>query len=151
MTGVWAVFKKEMRLYFTSPVAYVVFTFFLLVSGLFFFAIFDGYQRLSMQAAMNPAFARDLNVTEGIFRPLFFNYLSIIFLLFIPLLTMRLIAEEKRSGTIELLLTFPVRDGEVLLGKFAAATALFVMLLGCTALYPAIVGYFARVEWGPLL
>jgi len=68
-----------------------------------------------------------------------------------PMLTMRLFAEEKRSGTIELLLTFPVRDGEVLLGKFAAAMGLFLMLLGFTALYPGVVGYFTRVEWGPLL
>lgn len=148
--GAWAVFKKEMRLYFTSPVAYVVFTFFLLIVGYFFYSIFAFYNLTSMQAAMNPAFARDLNITDAIMRPLFSNT-GIILLFFMPMLTMRLFAEEKRSGTIELLLTFPVRDGEVLLGKFAAATVLFLMLLGLTALYPAIVGYFTRVEWGPLL
>ncbi len=148
--GVWAVFKKEMRLYFTSPVAYVVFTFFLLIVGYFFYSIFAFYNLTSIQAAMNPAFARDLNVTDAIMRPLFSNT-GIILLFVMPMLTMRLFAEEKRSGTIELLLTFPVRDGEVLLGKFAAALALFLMLLAFTALYPAIVGYFTPVEWGPLL
>ncbi len=147
--GAWAVFKKEMRLYFTSPVAYVVFTFFLLIVGYFFYSIFAFYNLTSMQATMNPAFARDLNITDAIMRPLFSNT-GIILLFFIPMLTMRLFSEEKRSGTIELLLTYPVRDGEVLLGKFAAATVLFLMLLGLTALYPAIVGYFTRVEWGPL-
>lgn len=147
--GAWAIFKKEMRLYFTSPVAYVVFTFFLLIVGYFFYSIFAFYNLTSMQAAMNPAFARDLNITDAIMRPLFSNT-GIILLFFIPMLTMRLFSEEKRSGTIELLLTYPVRDGEVLLGKFAAATVLFLMLLGLTALYPAIVGYFTRVEWGPL-
>lgn len=146
----WTVFKKEMRLYFTSPVAYVVFTFFLLIVGYFFFSIFAFYNLTSMQAAMNPAFGRDLNVTEAVMRPLFSNT-GIILLFFMPMLTMRLFAEEKRSGTIELLLTYPVRDGEVLLGKFAAAMALFLILLGLTALYPAIVGSFTPVEWGPLL
>lgn len=146
----WTVFKKEMRLYFTSPVAYVVFTFFLLIVGYFFFSIFAFYNLTSMQAAMNPAFGRDLNVTEAVMRPLFSNT-GIILLFFMPMLTMRLFAEEKRSGTIELLLTYPVRDGEVLLGKFAAAMALFLILLGFTALYPAIVGSFTPVEWGPLL
>ncbi|MBI3625209.1 MAG: ABC transporter permease subunit [Candidatus Rokubacteria bacterium] len=147
---VWTIFKKEMRLYFTSPVAYVVFTFFLLIVGYFFYSIFAFYNLTSMQAAMNPVFARDLNITDAVMRPLFSNT-GIILLFFMPMLTMRLFAEEKRSGTIELLLTFPVREGEVLLGKFAAAMGLFLMLLGFTALYPIIVGYFARVEWGPLL
>lgn len=146
---VWTIFKKEMRLYFTSPVAYVVFTFFLLIMGYFFYSIFAFYNLTSMQAAMNPAFARDLNITDAVLRPLFSNT-GVILLFFMPMLTMRLFAEEKRSGTIELLLTFPVRDGEVLLGKFAAALGLFLMLLGFTALYPAIAGYFARMEWGPL-
>ncbi len=147
---VWTIFKKEMRLYFTSSVAYVVFTFFLLIVGYFFYSIFAFYNLTSMQAAMNPVFARDLNITDAVMRPLFSNT-GIILLFFMPMLTMRLFAEEKRSGTIELLLTFPVRDGEVLLGKFAAAMGLFLMLLGFTVLYPGIVGYFARVEWGPLL
>jgi ABC-2 type transport system permease protein len=146
----WTIFKKEMRLYFTSSVAYVVFTFFLLIVGYFFYSIFAFYNLTSMQAAMNPVFARDLNVTDAVMRPLFSNT-GIILLFFMPMLTMRLFAEEKRSGTIELLLTFPVRDGEVLLGKFAAAMGLFLMLLGFTALYPGVVGYFTRVEWGPLL
>ncbi|MBI4587711.1 MAG: ABC transporter permease subunit, partial [Candidatus Rokubacteria bacterium] len=118
--GFWTVFKKEMRLYFTSPVAYVVFTFFLLIVGYFFYSIFAFFNLTSMQAAMNPAFGRDLNVTDAVMRPLFSNT-GIILLFFMPMLTMRLFAEEKRSGTIELLLTYPVRDGEVLVGKFAAA------------------------------
>lgn len=148
--GVWAVFKKEMRLYFTSPVAYVVVTFFLLGVGLIFDNIFALFQLISRQAAMNPAFARDLSVTDAVLRPLFRNT-GVILLFLMPMVTMRLFAEEKRSGTIELLLTYPLRDGEVLAGKFAAAMTLFLMLLGFTAVYPAILGYFARIEWGPLL
>jgi len=147
---VWPVFKKELRLYFTSPVAYVVCTVFLLISGYFFYSIFAFFTLMSMQSAMNPALARDLSVTEGILRPLFSN-ISVVMLLLMPILTMRLFAEEKKTGTIELLLTYPVRDSEVLLGKYAAAVVLYLVMLLFTALYPGMLAYFARLEWGPLL
>ncbi|MBI3630633.1 MAG: ABC transporter permease subunit [Candidatus Rokubacteria bacterium] len=147
---VWPIFKKELLLYFTSPVAYVVFTIFLLIVGYFFYSIFAFFSMASMQAAMNPAFARDLNVTDGVMRPLFSN-VSVILLLLMPIVTMRLFAEERKSGTIELLLTYPVRDGAVLIGKYLAAFALYGVMLAATLLYPAIVLYFARLEWGPLL
>jgi ABC-2 type transport system permease protein len=147
---IWPIFKKEMRLYFTSPVAYVVLAVFLVIAGYFFYSIFNFFAMASMQAAMNPQMARDLTVTESVLRPLFSN-ISVILLLLIPLVTMRLFAEERRSGTIELLLTYPVRDGAVLLGKYLAAVVLYVIMLAFTLVYPALLAYFARVEWGPLL
>jgi ABC-2 type transport system permease protein len=143
------VFKKEMRLYFGSPVAYVVFTFFLLISGWFFSQIFLFYSDASMRSFMQPQFGQNLNVIENVMRPLFTN-MSVVLLFFIPMLTMRLFAEEKRSGTIELLLTYPVRDGEVLAGKYLASLVLFVLLLALTLLYPGLVAYFTKVEWGPI-
>jgi ABC-2 type transport system permease protein len=143
------VFKKEMRLYFGSPVAYVVFTFFLLISGWFFSQIFLFYSDASMRSFMQPQFGQNLNVIVNVMRPLFTN-MSVVLLFFIPMLTMRLFAEEKRSGTIELLLTYPVRDGEVLAGKYLASLVLFVLLLALTLLYPGLVAYFTKVEWGPI-
>ena len=147
---IWAIFKKEMRLYFTSPVAWVVFTIFLLIAGYFFYSIFAFFTLASMQSAMNPQMGRDLNVTDSVMRPLFSN-ISVILLLLMPLVTMRLFAEERRAGTIELLLTYPVRDGAVLAGKYLAALALYAIMIALTLLYPAIVVYFARLEWGPIL
>jgi ABC-2 type transport system permease protein len=147
---VWPIFKKEMRLYFTSPTAYVVIAVFLVLAGYFFFAIFDFFTRASLQTAMNPQMGRDLNVTDMVLRPLFSN-VSVILLLLMPLVTMRLFAEERRSGTIELLLTYPVRDGAVLLGKFLAALVLYVIMLVLTLLYPGLLLSFARPEWGPIL
>ncbi len=147
---VWPIFKKEMRLYFTSPVAWVIITMFLFIAGYFFYSIFAFYTLASMQSAMNPQMARELNVTDSVLRPLFSN-VSVILLLLMPLITMRLFAEERRSGTIELLLTYPVRDGAVLVGKYLAALALYAIMLALTLLYPGIVIYFARVEWGPLV
>jgi ABC-2 type transport system permease protein len=110
---VWPVFKKEMRLYFTSPVAWVVLTIFSFITGYFFYSIFAYFTLASMQSMMNPMMARELNVTDSVLRPLFSN-ISVILLLMMPLVTMRLFAEERRSGTIELLLTYPIRDGAVL-------------------------------------
>ena len=143
-------FKKEMRLYFGSPVAYVVFTFFLLISGWFFSQIFLFNSDISMRSFMQPQFGQNLSITDNVMRPLFTN-MSVVLLFFIPMLTMRLFAEEKRAGTMELLLTYPVRDGEVLAGKFLAAAALYLLLLALTFLYPGLVAYFTRVEWGPIL
>jgi ABC-2 type transport system permease protein len=147
---VWPIYKKELRLYFTSPVAYVILTIFLLIAGYFFFSIFSFFTRASMQMAMNPQMGRDLNVTDAVLRPLFSN-LSVILLLLMPLVTMRLFAEERRSGTIELLLTYPVRDGAVLAGKYLAALTMYAVMVAGTLAYPLMLINFARVEWGPLL
>ena len=147
---IWAIFKKEMRLYFTSPVAWVVLTIFLFIAGYFFASIFSFFSQASIQSAMNPQMGRDLNVTDSVMRPLFSN-VSVILLLLMPLVTMRLFAEERRAGTIELLLTYPVRDGAVLAGKYLAALGLYALMIGLTVLYPLIVVYFARLEWGPVL
>ena len=147
---IWAIFKKEMRLYFTSPVAWVVLTIFLFIAGYFFSSIFSFFSQASIQSAMNPQMGRDLNVTDSVMRPLFSN-VSVILLLLMPLVTMRLFAEERRAGTIELLLTYPVRDGAVLAGKYLAALGLYALMIGLTVLYPLIVVYFARLEWGPVL
>jgi ABC-2 type transport system permease protein len=147
---VWPIFKKEMRLYFTSPIAWVILTIFSLITGYFFYSIFAFFTLASMQSMMNPMMGRELNVTDSVLRPLFSN-ISVILLLLMPLVTMRLFAEERRSGTIELLLTFPVRDGAVLAGKYLAAMSVYAAMLGLTLVYPAIVLYFTRLEWGVLL
>lgn len=146
---IWPIYKKELRLYFTSPVAYVLLTIFLFIAGYFFYNIFGFFTRASMQTAMNPGMGRDLNVTDSVLRPLFSN-MSVILLLLLPLVTMRLFAEERRAGTIELLLTYPVRDGAVLVSKYLAALTLYGVMVAGTLAYPAILLYFTRVEWGPL-
>src|SRR5262249_45137681 len=88
--------------------------------------------------------------SDSVIRPRVVN-ISVILLLLMPLVTMRLFAEERRAGTIELLLTYPVRDGAVLAGKYLAALGLYALMIGLTVLYPLIVVYFARLEWGPVL
>ena len=147
MIGWLPVFKKEMRLYFGSPVAYAVATFFLFVTAFFFVPAFRGFADLSMRAAMQPQMGGNLNATESILRPLIYN-MAVVLLFFIPMVTMRLIAEERRAGNMELLLTYPLRDGEILLGKFLAALVLYMLILALTLFYPVTVAWFTRLEWG---
>jgi ABC-2 type transport system permease protein len=144
------IFRKEMRLYFGSPVAYAVATLFLFIAAFFFAPSFVQYAEFSMRSAMQPQMGQTLNATENILRPLTYN-MAVVLLFFIPMLTMRLFAEEKRSGTMELLLTYPLRDGEVLAGKFLAALCLYALILALTLFYPATVAWFTKIEWGAVL
>ncbi|HWP35134.1 MAG TPA: ABC transporter permease [Thermodesulfobacteriota bacterium] len=145
-----AILGKELRSYFASPIAYVVTTMFLFVTGYFFYVLVSYYALLSLQAAGQPFGAPELNSTERIFRPLFSN-ISVVMLFVMPLLTMRLFAEERRLGTLELLLSYPVRDGDVIVGKLAAAFAMFALMVALTAAYPLYLAAVGRVEWGPVL
>ena len=133
---IWPIFKKELRLYFTSPVAYGSCSRSSCSSpATSSTRSSPSSRRASMQSAMNPQMGRDLNVTDSVLRPLFSN-VSVILLLLMPLVTMRLFAEERRAGTIELLLTYPVRDGAVLIGKYLAALTLYVDHAGRHAALP---------------
>jgi len=133
MRGLYAVFRKEMGSFFVSPVAYVVIASFLFISGFFFWANISFMSILSLQATANPMLAERINPTDVVVRPLVQN-LGIVLLFVMPLLTMRLFSEEKKSGAIELLLTYPITDTGVTLGKFlAAAFVLLVMLVGTGA------------------
>lgn len=148
MARILAVFKKEVRSYFVSPIAYAVLTLFALIAGFFFWVITQSYQVASMQSMMNPTAAQGLNPAEWVFRPLFRN-LAVVMLFIMPALTSRLFAEEKKQGTAELLFSYPIRDVELLLGKFLAALTLFLAMLGLTLAYPLLLTAFTRIEWGP--
>jgi ABC-2 type transport system permease protein len=150
MSSFWPIFKKELRSYFVSPIAYVVMVMFLAIAGYFFNSSFAFFNFLGFQAMSNPMMARNLNVTEGVLRPLYGN-MGVILLFIMPLLTMRLFAEEKKQGTMELLLTYPVRDLAAVLAKFTACVAVYLLMLALTALYPALLVIFARPEVGPIL
>lgn len=148
MNNVWIIFRKEMRSYFVSPVAYVLLTLFALLCGWFFwnalaYFVVEGLQ-MQMRGQSFP-----MNINEQIIRPLLSNF-SVIGLFFIPLISMRLFAEEKRSGTIELLATSPIRDVEVILGKWLAAVGLYACLLLCTALSFAFLFLYGNPDWKPL-
>jgi ABC-2 type transport system permease protein len=144
------IYIKEIKYYFQSVTAYVTITIFLFLSGYFFHSIFKYYNFLSYQSAKNQYYPDTLNLIEGVTRPLL-NNISIVLLLVLPLLTMRLISEEKRQGTFELLLTYPVSDVSVVLGKFCAALTIFSIMLAGTVVNPIMLAVFSNPEPGPIL
>ena len=137
----YPVFKKELRSYFSSPTVYIVLAVFLLISGYFFYTDLIYFVMMGMT-----------DIRLWMWQYLFNDIRFIMFFL-IPLLTMRLFAEEKKSGTIELLLTYPLRDIDILLGKFGACLVVFILMLGLTLLYPIILKIIfpTQVSFGPLL
>ncbi len=148
MKTIWIIFSKEMKSYFSSPVAYVLLTFFALVFGFMFWTAVEYFVTASMEMQMSgQSYPMDIN--EQIIRPLLGN-VSVLGLFFIPLISMRLFAEEKRTGTIELLATSPVRDIEIILGKWFAALGLYACLLAFTALDFVFLFRYGHPDWKPL-
>ncbi|MBV9072535.1 MAG: ABC transporter permease subunit [Acidobacteria bacterium] len=148
MRNVWIIFTKELRSYFVSPIAYLLLTMFAIIFGFFFFVAIKSFVVFGMEQQMRGEMM-PMNVNEQIIRPLLSN-LSVIGLFFIPMITMRLFAEEKRSGTIELLTTSPLRDLEIVLGKWLAAVALYVAMLLFTSLNFAFLFHYGNPDWKPL-
>ena len=135
MKNIAAIAQREIRAYFVSPLAYVVIGFFLLVTGFFFDLFVRSYSMASVQAGMNPFLAQQLNIHDALIRPLYQNF-HVILLFIVPLVSMRLLAEEKKQGTAELLLTAPIRTSELVLGKFLGSLIFIAILLLLTVQYP---------------
>jgi ABC-2 type transport system permease protein len=149
MRNVWIIFRKELRSYFSSPIAYLLLTMFAVVFGVFFWLILDQFVRTAMASQMRGQMY-PMNVNEQVIAPLLHNVAVICNLFLIPLISMRLFAEEKRTGTIELLATSPVSDVEVILGKWLAAMALYGCMLLLTALSFIFVFKYGNPDWKPL-
>ena len=150
MRKLGAIYRKELEHYFQSITAYVMIGLFLALSGYFFYSIFRYYNYLSYQAGRDPYMAGTLNLIEGVMRPLMSN-VSVLLLFALPLLTMRLLAEEKKQGTFELLLTYPLSDGAVVMGKYLAALSVFAVMLAGSLLYPLLLVIYANPEPGPVV
>jgi ABC-2 type transport system permease protein len=147
MRGIMAVFKKEITITFSSPIFYAATFIFLVVSGYFFYTNAMIYTIRSFQAGQNPFLAERLNLSDFVVKP-FFGDMAIVLLLMQPLVTMRSYAEEKKMGTIELLFTYPISDGAVLAGKFAASLFTLLTMLAGTLLSLILLETFAHLDWG---
>jgi ABC-2 type transport system permease protein len=148
MRNVWIICRKELRSYFVSPVAYLLLAMFAVIFGFFFWNILGFFVFRGMESQMRGQMF-PMNINEDVIRPLLSNA-SVIGLFLIPLITMRLFAEEKRTGTIELLATSPVSDVEVILGKWLAAMAMYASMLLLTALNFLFVFMYGQPDWKPL-
>lgn len=147
------IMNKEFKSYFYSPIAYVVITIFLAVTGYLFYNTMAAFSTVSFQAQTNPMMAKQanlLNITESVIRPIF-GMIGMVMLMMMPLLTMRLFSEEKKAGTLELLLTYPITDAQVLLGKFAACLSVFGVMLLLSLTYPLFVASYGHPEIGPII
>jgi ABC-2 type transport system permease protein len=149
MRALTAIYLRELRAYFHSPIAYVLWVGFLLITGYFFFTGVASYSMASMQAMQNPMFMR-LNLQEWLVGPLLGN-MSVIMMLITPLLTMRLLSEEKRTGTLELLLSYPLTDLSVVLGKYLAALTMLALILAPTLVHLAILAMLGNLYWPAVL
>ena len=148
MRNTLTIAHKELRSYFASPIGYIVLGFFALLYGWFYVTMLSYFVRQSMQVSQFGG-AGTMNVNLVMLRPLLQN-VTILLLFLMPMVTMRSYAEEKRSGTIELLLTSPLTDLEIILGKFLGALSLWAMALGVSLIHIAILFAYGQPEWKPI-
>lgn len=140
MKTIWILARRELLSYFCSPVAYVLLFVFLLVNGYTFWILLSALN--DPRAQLNGA------VMQIFFGGTFFFWLTVI--LIAAALSMRLFAEENRNGTLELLMTAPVRDTEVVLGKFCGAFIFYAILWIPTLIYPVLLSFYGQPDWGPI-
>jgi ABC-2 type transport system permease protein len=151
MRNILAVAGKELRAYFHSPIAYLVMALFAVLCGFFFYNYTAAFVVQTFRMMATGQMAPNVSINEYIIRPLFEGVLTVVLLLLIPLVTMRLFAEEKRSGTIELLLTSPLTDLQIILGKFLGALALYAVLMLLSFLYIGLLFLYGNPSAKPLL
>lgn len=149
MKNVWVICRKELRSYFASPIAYAVMTLFALIFGLVFFSATREFVNMGFRSQMMGG-APPMSVNEYIIRPIL-GFAGTVSLFLIPLISMRLIAEEKRNGTIELLLTSPIQDLSIILGKWLGAMLLYLFVLGMSLLNIAFLFAWGKPDWKPVL
>ncbi len=149
MRNVVAIAQKELKSYFASPIAYIVIGVFALLFGYFYITILAYFVRQSMTMGQFGG-APSMNVNQQMIRPLIQNFL-ILLLFMLPAITMRTYSEEKRSGTIELLLTSPITDFQIVLGKFFGALALYSIMIGVSLIHILLLFVYGRPEWKPIV
>lgn len=131
MNTIWSILKRELRAYFDSPIAYVVIVVFLLITGWFFTSNFFVVAQADMRVV--------------------FGIIPFIFIFFTPAITMRLIAEERKTGTMELLLTMPISDSAIIIGKYLAAVALLSAAVLPTLIYAITIAVLGDMDVGPAI
>jgi ABC-2 type transport system permease protein len=143
---IWIIIKKEWYSYFASPIFYTVVFIFLLLTGYFFYTNVAYFSLISFQAGhiQEPG----ISLVELVIEPLV-GYIGVILLLLLPLLTMRLLAEERRQGNLELLLTYPVREIELVLGKFFGCVSIYIIMLVFVLIYPLLLLWVGRPDVVP--
>jgi gliding motility-associated transport system permease protein len=150
MNNILAIAHKELKAYFASPIAYIVIGCFAAMYGFFYNVMLRYFLQASLQMGQFGGGPQSANVNEMMIRNLMQN--DLIMVLFVaPMITMRTYAEEKRSGTMELLLTSPLTDMQIVLGKFVGAMALYAVTLFVTLIPLGMLFLYGTPEWKPIL
>jgi ABC-2 type transport system permease protein len=142
--SLFLVLRREFVAYWTSPIAYVVIAMYMVLSGLFFFGELSRFVSLVQRAG-----GEGVDVNQQLIRSYLYS-VSVMVLFLIPLVTMRLLAEERRQGTLEILLTTPARESVIVLGKYLAAVSLLLVMLGTSAAHVAILFVFGSPDPAPV-
>ncbi|MFN8544020.1 MAG: ABC transporter permease [Candidatus Binatia bacterium] len=152
MRNVLAIAGREVRSYFSSPVAYVLLAAFLALGGYFFYALLSAFnQSLAIYGMMrNPEVLQRFNLNEMVIRPLLQN-MSVLLIFLVPAVTMRMFPEEKTSGTYELLLTSPVRVGEIVMGKFLGGLTLVLLMIALSGFFGVLLRAYGNPELNMML
>lgn len=154
MSVAGSIIKKELKSYFTSSVAYVILALFIVINGFLFFNFLSAFNLKIMEflqlQAKYPGLGLEISMNEWIINPLLSN-ISIILLLLIPSISMRLIAEEKRSGTMELLVTSPISTFQILMGKYLSCLIFYAIMIASTLQYPIFLKIFGNPDIAPAL
>lgn len=152
LRNIWAVIEKEWKHYFGSPIAYVAVTIWAVLFGLFYVVVLGYFSRLSMRAAtMEMGGGPKLSLNEMVITGVMHN-MAVVALFITPMLTMRLFAEEKRQGTMELLATSPLTNLQIILGKYFGALGLYLLMILVGMVNFALLWHYATVppEWRPV-
>lgn len=148
MRNIWTICRRELYAYFVSPIAWVLLAIFAFLSGVFTYIISASFVQFSLRGQMSGQ-SGPMNVNEMVIAPLFSN-IAVIGLFLIPLISMRLFAEEKRQGTIELLVTSPVHDIEIIFGKWLASLIMYCALLAVLAADFSFLFLYGNPDWKPV-
>jgi ABC-2 type transport system permease protein len=154
MKKTYAIFQKELRHFFYSPIAYIVIALFTLIAGIFFYLYLSSFVEAAFMDMMRSQQFRSMpqkfNINLQLIRPYFWN-LALISLFVLPLVTMRLYSEEKKSGTVELLYTSPLSVSNIVLGKFFAGLVFYIVMLVPTIIFMGLLFIYGNPELGPVL
>lgn len=154
MRKTYAVFQKEIKHFFYSPIAYIVIAAFTIIAGIFFYLYLSSFVEAAMMDMVRSQQFRTqpqkFNINLQLIRPYFWN-LALISLFVLPLVTMRLYSEEKKAGTVELLYTSPLSAGNIVLGKFFAGIVFYLVMLVPTIVFNVILFIYGDPELGPVI
>lgn len=149
MRNIFTICGKELRSYFTSPIAYLLMALFGLIFGYFFYSATAYFVVAGLRAQMGGQ-TQPMNIGDYVIGPLMGNA-SVVGLFLIPLISMRLFSEEKRTGTIELLMTSPVNDWEIILGKWLGSMSMYLCMLALSGIDIALLFFWGKPDWRPIL